>query len=698
MDRLMSVWEFAVGRLILGTCLYNAFCIMMGARCPFLLAEVGSSIREFDLITIGQHAIIRGSLYCRSLLPRKLVLAPVVCKTGTIVDSLAVVLPGCTMESGSVVQPLGVLLEGATAETNAVYSGNPAVKVDKTPSHSSSSISSVKIERVFSVLKAITLLVMFWLALIIACVPLFLLEFVGGLPRFRYTILVGIVSMYFIGGFVMLSLTVVLKWLLVGRVEPEMPVGSYHRQWRAWVVDSSARIPLWLLATWFHKTPVFNLWYRLLGMRIPIFSSSIPPDFVAPSAADLVVLNENTFAFQSVLKTEQNCSKGFPRLCGDRSGEGLVAKESRFGAGCSIGLFSVCGPGVVCASRTSIGAATFVSNGANVPEGFTVFGNPPRIQGCLQSKTKMCRSDKVVGSGVGESLKGISDMVTTLCKTKPVEKEIACAQSFKEFIHFDHDVGYLDDINCQHSPCLSGLVMASIFGLALHAFLMAIFLCMALVPAYELFALVCCNASVDRKYFGLMQYHGLGAVLPIVAVLLTLYAGFVVALLLFDVLYRVWLSWYAQDSKVFSVRSMATLLLYEHMTFSSVVQEILIEPLLSGTVFIGCLYRLMGAKVGSNVYFTGAKLYNVHNLEFGDGTVVDTTECRGHIQNGGVIDLSPIGVGSYCTLQPGSILLGGDRVDHCALVGPRTKSLPGQILGSFKRWHGAPARPFSVSN
>lgn len=653
LERLLSVWELLVGDLILGTSLYNLFCYLMGARCPIFLAEISSPLREFDLIHIGQHVRIRGSVYCRSLLPGKLYLAPVVLEAGAKLDSLAVMLPGCTLAQCSVLESLGVLLEGSSTAPGTVYSGNPATAVAKTQRQECRTATSVKHARWFSVGKAATLVVNFILAVIIGAFFFSALEGIGGFPNsFKYSPILYILAVFFGSGFVGLVVAIGLKWLLLGKVRPDVVVETYWRQWRVWCVDSFVRVPMWILSPWLQRTPVFNLWFRALGMKVPIVFCSLPPDVVTPSQADLVSFETGMFGSGFVIHTKGEPPKEIAMLSGSNPGSWIAIGRSHFGAGTGVGLSCVCGPEVMCGSGTLVGSVTRLGPGTDYPRSAVIVGNPAHTM----------------------------DMASDFTGNSP---EVS-------------DTGGDDDSMAVGHGKNSGwqLVAIGLGGLITRVVLLGLFITMVTIPAYESFVAVHSAAvfsgSIARRISGTWAAFAL-----MLAVFLS---GLVLAFLLLNSVYRLVAQWRLPASGVFALRSLMGYFFNEHNVFSDIVKRFVVNPVLGGTFVLRGLYRLMGARIGSSVFLTDVAFSSVHNLEIGDETVLDNSEVMGHKCLGCDLQVGPVTIGARCALQPGCVLLSGDRVEDDAVVGPRTKSKPDQVLRSHLHWHGGQAAGFCVDH
>ncbi|CAD7702451.1 unnamed protein product [Ostreobium quekettii] len=293
-DRLVSVWEMFVGSFISGTWLANLFYYSMGTDCPIFLASIQSPIREFDLVKIGSNGQVKGRIFCRSFAPNRLWFAPVVCGKRSVVDSMAVIMPGATVAEDCTIAPLAVLLEGSRTKPNAIFSGNPAIMVEKKgQAPQLMDATTMAYEALVSFIKGVILLALLYITAAAVGLVYVLsgelnLGFEGlwDVPAFPF------VTAYFGGATLVAALSIGLKWALLGRVKGGLVRNTLGRRLRTWAVDAAARGPMWILTPWIRRSPLFNMYYRLLGMRLPVFASSVGPGFVPPSGADLVALGQ----------------------------------------------------------------------------------------------------------------------------------------------------------------------------------------------------------------------------------------------------------------------------------------------------------------------------------------------------------------------------------------------------------------------
>jgi len=672
-DRLVAVWETVVGSLISGTWLANLFYLLMGTDCPLFLASIETSLREFDLVTIGSDAKIRGKVYCRSFAPNRVWFAPVAFGKRCTVESLAVVMPGCVVGEDCTIAPLGVLLESTKTRPNSVYSGNPAFMVEKKDVMPQlMDAGSMAYEACISFIKGLTVLWMMYVAsAVVVAVYVEASEVdasLGGIHHYL-PLFCGIVA-YFGGAIVVAGLSICLKWMLLGKVRPGVVQNSFSRRLRTCIVDSSARMALWMLNPWIRRSPMFNLYYRLLGMRLPVFASSIGPGFVSPSGADLVTLGGKVFAASGVCKTERDLGNGNVELC-----------ECVIGTGSTLGLWAVCGPGLVCGYGSVVGIATHARD--SVPDGAMMIGNPPVVLDSSAQSGDVAldqqwrqKSLKVVGERDGvevlEQLQRGGDGETI--KAQGVSGTWTVCPPTQRLVGVEFWV----------------IGMRSILVRVALSFL---FILCASVPGYQALVQLQCPGSA----FGLDDACHPAALilmstpLTVGTILIT---GLFGTLSFFSHFLRVILS--NRDNMRLPISSVGFLMYSELLVFSVLIRDNLINPLFSGSHIMRMVYSVMGARLGDNVYLSDTPLLDCHKMTIGDSAILDGTECQGHVLVAGILSTAKTTIGRGCILQPGSAVFGGDNVEDGALVGPRTKAMPGQILSSREHWHGVPASAVQV--
>ncbi|CAB9496887.1 unknown protein [Seminavis robusta] len=128
LDRLLEVWEYFVGLFIVETKFIWLFYWLLGADLAWS-TRIESFIREFDLVTIGENAVISHPLKCRKFSQST--------ETGPTVTFRPIIIGNSCQVSGMVglgasigdtskVEKLSVVEEGAQVPDGVLARGNPA--------------------------------------------------------------------------------------------------------------------------------------------------------------------------------------------------------------------------------------------------------------------------------------------------------------------------------------------------------------------------------------------------------------------------------------------------------------------------------------------------------------------------------------------------------------------------------------------
>jgi non-ribosomal peptide synthetase-like protein len=110
-----------------------------------------------------------------------------------------------------------------------------------------------------------------------------------------------------------------------------------------------------------------------------------------------------------------------------------------------------------------------------------------------------------------------------------------------------------------------------------------------------------------------------------------------------------------------------------------------------GTPLMGVYLRLMGARVGRNVWCETLTITEFDHAQLGDGAVVNRNSVvETHLFQDRLMQIGPARLGAGATLGPSSAMLPDTEVgDHCS-VGGRAIVMRGERLPPGSRWHGAP--------
>lgn len=166
-----------------------------------------------------------------------------------------------------------------------------------------------------------------------------------------------------LGGLVAAVVSVIAKWVLVGRVRPGTHALWSSFVWRNELADTFVEV---LAAPWFARavlgTPLLNVWLRAMGARI---GRGVWCETYWLPETDLVELGAGaTVNSGSVVQTH---------LFHDRV---LALDRVRLGRGSTLGPNSVILPAATLGRHATVGPVSLVMRGESVPDKTTWIGNP----------------------------------------------------------------------------------------------------------------------------------------------------------------------------------------------------------------------------------------------------------------------------------------------------------------------------------
>ena len=362
-DRLLDLYELLAGNFIFDTILMNIFCLLMGADVA-MTARIKTLPREYDLVTIGDRAVVSGLVYCRMFHhDGQLRFEPVVIGRRAEVKSTAVVMPGSTVDEGAILDHGAATAPGMYLSENTVYHSSPArmcgrdVVVKKKKDESSFSLW-------FEMTKVMTMGLFLYTSFVTSNVLTeFLLrqldwyEWKGCRYRELAYYSLGFFTALFISG----VLVVVFKWILVGRRVAGDRVPT-NWTWRTWFLEWIWYRILLTVGAWiWEENGVVSIaLLRVLGANVAWTAKLAHTFFVTPGEADLIDVGANAV------------TSGFTTSCQGNDG---VWKRITLEAGCQIGLRSRVNAGVVVQRGAVVGHQTIVPEDVTVETGTTMFAD-----------------------------------------------------------------------------------------------------------------------------------------------------------------------------------------------------------------------------------------------------------------------------------------------------------------------------------
>ncbi len=139
------------------------------------------------------------------------------------------------------------------------------------------------------------------------------------------------------------------------------------------------------------------------------------------------------------------------------------------------------------------------------------------------------------------------------------------------------------------------------------------------------------------------------------------------------------LRWYLQAALVMLVR-------YSFLEF--------VTPTLYGQIF----YRLMGMKIGSDVYINSTNIVDPSMIEMGDRvTIGGSANIMAHYSQGGYLIIAPVKIGRGATVGLRATLMGGVEIGEKAKVLANSFVLPNTKIPAGETWGGIPASRVEMS-
>jgi len=109
------------------------------------------------------------------------------------------------------------------------------------------------------------------------------------------------------------------------------------------------------------------------------------------------------------------------------------------------------------------------------------------------------------------------------------------------------------------------------------------------------------------------------------------------------------------------------------------------------TPLMSMYLRLMGAKVGRDVWCDTMTITEFDMVQLGDGCVVNRHAIvQTHLYHDRLLRIGPASLGPGSTLGPSSAMLPDTSIGAGCSVGGRSVVMRGEQLPAGTRWHGAP--------
>jgi non-ribosomal peptide synthetase-like protein len=168
---------------------------------------------------------------------------------------------------------------------------------------------------------------------------------------------------------VLLLITIVLKWLIIGKYKSgSYPLwGRYY--WRFWFMQQVHKL---VSTEYLAGSPLLNTYYRWLGVKV---DRNVYLGGIELVAADLITIGANT-------SINDGASLVGYEIVDGRLNIGKIA----IGCDCFVGSNTMLGLHTQLADRARIGDLSYLGNGLNIPAGETWIGSPAKLDPTASSQ------------------------------------------------------------------------------------------------------------------------------------------------------------------------------------------------------------------------------------------------------------------------------------------------------------------------
>ena len=112
-----------------------------------------------------------------------------------------------------------------------------------------------------------------------------------------------------------------------------------------------------------------------------------------------------------------------------------------------------------------------------------------------------------------------------------------------------------------------------------------------------------------------------------------------------------------------------------------------------GTPFAAWFFRLMGVKVGKNVYFETTEITEFDLVTIGDNTSLNhRCTIQTHLFEDRVMKMSDLKIGNHCNLGSMSVVLYDSVMENNSSISALSLVMKGEVIQQGTKWVGSPAR------
>ena len=369
MDRIMDQWERFVGNFIKDTLLIAIFYKLMGADVA-MTAKIDGFLREFDLVTIGPRAQIKGAfIIARRFAKHRfglltLKFGAVRIAEDAVLESGSVVMPGCRVEKGATLDPQSATLPGTRLKSGTRYNGSPAKQTDDEAEEKEDDMVVVE-QKSFSfwtyeMAKVLSLPCILYATYFTAVTTSSLLFHVVDFDdvSYRYRELLYWVLSYFWGsGICSVLLCLIAKWTLLGRgTTRTTEMGTWLVEYFWFRIVTNLGSLIWDKNGW-----VGPVLLTAFGAHVALDATLMKLSAFSAAEADFISIGRHANVSTCVINCQSDGKRRRPIRLGDSTQVGLLARVNA---------------GTTVEDRAIVGHQTIVPEGTTVKSGTALFGFP----------------------------------------------------------------------------------------------------------------------------------------------------------------------------------------------------------------------------------------------------------------------------------------------------------------------------------
>ena len=460
------------------------------------------------------------------------------------------------------------------------------------------------------------------------------------LPEWRYDIILFNGLAFFSTFFVLSFVTILAKWVLVGRAEAGLVLDNGYKEWTRWFISLLESVSF-NFGMHFIYTRYFNWWLLAMGARIDsMLTTFVQKEYVVPGhSADLLhIEGKGVFISNPDIEVAKsinpegdtsvvwfgntNTLTASGRRPKSTKSKWRMQKRVKIGEKSMIGMRSRIGVGVELGHHSVVGAGTIIKDETVVPSFTTIMGNPS-----FQRKDLSAFENASRIKYPGLLIVAIQDFI-------------------------------------MYTTCLA--MMAGYLG--------------CVIPAYE-FA-----QWVDREFPSL----------PIEAWITLLGISFLI-FAISCLLYSTIVKWVfrGKDYTRQIVAPPYTMKYFYGYSVSNRIQTLVRKfflPLFTGTHFAVFYHRINGANVsyGANLFCSTIYDHDLITIEKG-ATIDDDAYVGGHAQQKNKFITGATRIARSTVIRPHALCMAGTVIEDGGVLGARSSCFPGQEVSSNQMWLGHPA-------